>query len=209
MNPVLEQALISLAMWRLQFPYITAELCLPLRATGTPEERGNGKVWPLYYNCTSATSNWSEEFLTLQINVGSITEILGKRFICSYHAWQMRLCSGKTGDLKSKRTIFCLIPSSWPQYLRYLRFERPLLNLNFSCCLSSAQICSVRCLFQVFSPKLVFVPHSSILRHIQKVKNIFLVYMGHGKWGTFKCQDSVMGLQCMPMLQQLRNTWPL
>lgn len=52
-----------------------------------------------------------------------------------------------------------------------------LLKLNFSCCLISAQISSVRCLFQVFFSKLVFVPHSNILAMFRRWKvHIFLKF---------------------------------
>lgn len=140
--PVLEQALMSLCMWQcLKFPYTwfgssQQQSCLPLRATGTPEEGGNGKVWPCYYNCTSATSNWSEEFLTLQIIQEILQKFLEKdSFVATMHdRWDFAV---EKRWLETKRTIFFLVPSSWLLYLRYLRFERPLLNLNFSCCLFS------------------------------------------------------------------------
>lgn len=88
-----------------------AELCLPLRARGTAAVGDNGKVWPLCYSCTSATTNCSE-FLTLQIML-EVLQIFWKKI---HDRWDF--CCGKTGDLVSKRTIFYLVSSCWLPYLR-------------------------------------------------------------------------------------------
>lgn len=128
-NPVLEQALISLGVWQcLQFPYTWSGF-LSSRTVPSLKTKRHSSIGRQWEGSDPSTITASVPPVTDYRSSSHFRSCRkyyrhsGKRLICSYHAWLV--CCGKTGNLKSERTIFCLVPSCWLLYLRYLSFEKP------------------------------------------------------------------------------------
>ena len=86
-------------------------------------------------------------------------------------------------NFKLKRTIFCLVPSSWLLYLRCFEIlffeEAPSLTLTTASVLLKFVFCAVLSAFSYFFLTLVFERKAKILTWVLNLKNIFPLYVGH------------------------------